>query len=172
LAWLCTPAIPASACMIGNLQLDDPNYKLYIKSVAGVFPIVLGDIISLSLEQKSWIKKISQWMHALQTKHNYMLFRQDLTGFGEPHEGHWDGFQRINTETRSGGLVGVFRHGAKELERQVFVRYLDPAKTYVVKKEITNEKIAKMTGKDLAEKGFNVSIEKLYDGALFSVDQQ
>ena len=34
------------------------------------------------------------------------MFRQDLAGFGEPREGQWDGYQRINTETQSGGLVG------------------------------------------------------------------
>ncbi len=47
----------------------------------------------------------------MQDRHDYMMYRQDLAGFGEPQEGQWDGFQRINTDTKSGGIVGVFRQG-------------------------------------------------------------
>ncbi|MGV8090877.1 MAG: hypothetical protein AB2L24_03275 [Mangrovibacterium sp.] len=37
-----------------------------------------------------------------------MLYRQELFGFGEPREGGWDGWQRINRETESGGLGRCF----------------------------------------------------------------
>ena len=50
-----------------------------------------------------------------------MSYRQDLPGFGEPMEGMWDGFQRINTDSKQGGIIGVFRHGAAETKRQVTV---------------------------------------------------
>jgi|GEM_PF-3095071 alpha-galactosidase len=36
-----------------------------------------------------------------------MSYRQDLANFGEPMEGHWDGYQRINFDTKSGGIIGV-----------------------------------------------------------------
>ncbi len=172
LAWLVSPTLPASACVIGNLQLDDPYYRLHIRSVAGVFPIVLGEILAIAKDDQAWIKSMSHWLHELQTKHNYMLFRQDLAGFGEPHEGQWDGYQRINTETQSGGLVGVFRHGALETERQVFVRYLHPDKTYLVRREISNEIVAELSGKELMQKGFRVKIDNKYDGVLFEVIQK
>ncbi|MFC2087399.1 glycoside hydrolase family 36 protein [Bacteroidota bacterium] len=171
LTWLRSPAIPASACVIGNLQLDDPNYELYIKSVAGVFPIILGDITKLTREQKTWINSMVQWMKKLQQNHNYMLFRQDLAGFGEPNDGHWDGFQRINTETKSGGLVGVFRNGALENTRQVFVKYLDPQKIYIVREEISDEEVVRMSGIDLMQKGFTVRLDSTYEGILFGIEQ-
>jgi len=170
LAWLCSPTIPASACVIGNLQLDDPNFALYIKSVAGVFPIVLGDIMKLNEKERTWIHSISSWMAEVQQKHNYMLFRQDLAGFGEPSEGSWDGFQRINTETQSGGLVGVFRHGAPEEERKVFVKYLNGRKKYAVRNEITGKPVVQMSGKKLMEEGFKVLLKGNYEGALFEIE--
>ncbi|MEZ0484380.1 hypothetical protein ACAW87_07490 [Fibrella sp. GW2-5] len=55
----------------------------------------------------------------MENKHQIMTYRQDLPGFGEPMEGMWDGFQRINTETKKGGIIGVFRHKAIETKRQV-----------------------------------------------------
>ncbi|WP_332367596.1 hypothetical protein [Spirosoma telluris] len=42
----------------------------------------------------------------MENKHQIMSYRQDLAGFGEPMDGMWDGFQRINTETKKGGIVG------------------------------------------------------------------
>ena len=57
-----------------------------------------------------------------------MSYRQDLNGFGEPMEGMWDGFQRINTDIKDGGIVCVFRHGAVETKRLLTVNYLNPVK--------------------------------------------
>ena len=98
-----------------------------------------------------------------------MLFRQDLAGFGEPKEGSWDGFQRINTDTKSGGIVGVFRQGAIELHRIVTVQYLDPDAVYEVKSASEGRQVAKMTGKELMNKGFQVKLKKKYDGAVFEI---
>ncbi len=57
-----------------------------------------------------------------------MSYRQDLAGFGEPMNGMWDGFQRINVTDHSGGIVGVFRQGSHEEERVVTINYLNPEK--------------------------------------------
>jgi alpha-galactosidase len=80
----------------------------------------------------------------------------------------WDGFQRINTETMSGGIIGVFRHGSVETTRVVTVNYLDPGKTYEVK-SITGNRVTTLTGKELKEKGFEVELEGLYSGDLFEI---
>ena len=84
----------------------------------------------------------------METKYGIMSFRQDLPGFGEPMEGMWDGFQRINTETKEGGIIGVFRHGSVETKRIVTVNWLDPLKTYQVK-SIDGKVVATLTGKEL-----------------------
>lgn len=101
-----------------------------------------------------------------------MSFRQDLPGFGEPSEGAWDGFIRINTDIQSGGLVGVFRQGSIEEERVVIVKYLNPSKIYSVKEGKTGKTLASMTGKALEEKGFIVKLGEKYDGQLFEVIAQ
>jgi alpha-galactosidase len=104
----------------------------------------------------------------MESKYGIMSFRQDLPGFGEPMEGMWDGFQRINTESKNGGIIGIFRHGSVETNRIVTVKYLDPEKTYEVK-AMTGNVVSTLTGKELREKGFSVDLERLYSGDLFEI---
>ena len=102
-----------------------------------------------------------------------MSYRQDLPGFGEPMEGMWDGFQRVNTETTSGGIIGVFKQGGADTERKVIVNYLDPFKIYTVKESVSGKiVIQKATGKQLALNGFKVTINEDYGGQLFEVAEK
>ena len=130
---------------------------------------MLGDPRKLSKEERKTYKQISDWLRKMQEKHNYVLFRQDLPGFGEPAEGAWDGFQRINNDTRSGGIVGVFRQGGHERHRKIRVTGLDDDKTYYIERCVDGKVLAEMSGKDLDESGFEVILEKKYDGELFEV---
>ena len=169
MAWQRCPALPASTLVIGNLRMNDEEHELALKSLAGALPVMLGDPRALSSSEKRNFKQWTDWMKALEKRHGYTSFRQDLPGFGEPAEGCWDGFARINTETKSGGLVGVFRQGAVENSRIVTVRYLNPSKQYVVKEGKTGKVLATMSGKQLEEKGFEVILNKKYDGQLFEI---
>jgi len=172
MAWWRSPAIPAARLVIGNPRLDDPNPLLYLKSLAGSLPIMLGDPRELSPEQRGKYRELANWLRSMQEKYNYMMYRQDLAGFGEPLEGHWDGFQRINTDTRNGGIVGVFRQGAAEKTRMVPVMMLDPESRYVIREGPSGKEIARMTGKELAEHGFEVRLKYPNDGSLFEVSRQ
>ena len=97
-----------------------------------------------------------------------MSFRQDLPGYGEPMEGMWDGFQRINTDTRTGGIIGIFRHGSQESKRKVTINYLDLSKTYQVK-TTAGDVVTVATGNALNTDGFEVTIKQLYSGELFEI---
>jgi alpha-galactosidase len=130
---------------------------------------MLGDLRKLSPAEKERYKIWTAWLKKLEARHGFMSYRQDLPGFGEPAEGAWDGFSRVNTETGSGGLVGVFRHGAAEESRVVFVPWLNEKKTYLVKQGFTGNIIVTQTGKELAEKGFSVKLTNKYDGELFEI---
>lgn len=149
--------------------MDDDNYMLNLKSLAGSLPIMLGDPRKLTSEQRAQYKAWTDWLKALESRHSYMSFRQDLPGFAEPQEGAWDAFCRINTDTRSGGLVGVFNQGSFVKSRTVTVPYLDPNRTYHVKQGCNGKRIATLTGLQLKEKGFQVTLEKRYDGELFEI---
>ena len=100
-----------------------------------------------------------------------MSYRQDLPGFGEPMEGMWDGFQRINTETKEGGIIGVFRHGAVDTKRIVTIKYLYPEKTYHVK-SMDGKVVFSLTGNDLKTTGFSVTLGDLYSGELFEISEK
>lgn len=171
MAWWRSPTIPATSMVIGNQRLDDPNFLFSMKSLAGTLPIVLGDPRQLSKEQRAEIKTWADWLITMQGKYDFMAFRQDLPGFGEPMTGNWDGFQRINTETKAGGIIGVFKHLANEKERWVTVNYLDPQKKYKVLKGTTNEVVFTGTGEELRTSGFKVVFEDELDGELFEVTE-
>jgi alpha-galactosidase len=168
MAWWRSPAMPATALVIGNPQMQDKDWELHIKSIAGALPIMLGDPRKLTPDDLKKYREYADWLQLMESKYSIMSFRQDLPGFGEPMEGMWDGFQRINNETKTGGIIGVFRHGAVDTERIVTIRYLDPGKTYRIK-TISGKIVADLTGHDLMTKGFRVSLNGLYSGDLFEV---
>jgi len=168
MAWWRSPAIPATSLVIGNPQMQDSDWETHIKSIAGALPIMLGDPRKLSETDLKKYRGYADWLQKMESKYSIMSFRQDLSGFGEPMEGMWDGFQRINTETKSGGILGIFRHGSVEAKRIVTVNYLIPDVTYYVK-TMEGKVIETLTGNDLKEKGFEVSLEGVYSGDLFEI---
>jgi alpha-galactosidase len=172
MSWWRTPVIPATAMVIGNQHFDDPQFELSLMSLAGSLPIVLGDPRQLTREQRTRMKSWADWLREMQTKHDFMSFRQDLKGYGEPAEGNWDGFQRINSETHSGGIVGIFRQGSPEIHRTVTIKFLDPSSVYEIKKAPSGEFILNSTGKELAERGFVVNLNRQYDGAMYEIERK
>jgi alpha-galactosidase len=169
LAWWKSPVIPASSLIIGNLKVDGPDFIQELKTLVGSFPIVLGNPMKLSVAQRSEIKKWTDWLKSMQSKNNYDLYRQDLPGFGEPAEGNWDGWSRINNDTKEGGIIGIFKQGSLDDERTVSVPGLDQTKTYIVKNAPDDTEVTRMTGKDLFEKGFRVKMTSKYDSRLYEV---
>ncbi len=169
MAWWRSPVLPAGSLVIGNLPLDSKNFEFDLKSLIGTLPIVLGDPRKLAPEKRASIKKWADWMVKMQERYDYMSFRQDLPGFGEPREGFWDGFARINTVTRNGGIIGVFRHGSQERSRTVCVERLDPKAHYSVLLAPEGKKIAELTGYQLEKEGFTVTLTENYQGDLFEI---
>jgi alpha-galactosidase len=154
--------------VIGNPQMQDSDWETHIKSIAGALPIMLGDPRKLSGSDLKKYRGYADWLQQMETRYSIMSYRQDLPGFAEPMEGMWDGFQRINTETKNGGIIGIFRHGSVETKRVITLNYLDPGKTYEVK-AMDGTVIATLTGKDLREEGFIVNLEGVYSGDLFEI---
>jgi len=169
LAWERSAALPASSLVIGNMSMNGGEHALAFKSLAGTLPIMLGDPRKLSAAERADYREWASWLKKLEVRHGCMAFRQDLPGFGEPQEGAWDGFARINTETKSGGLVGVFRCNAAERSRRVAVRGLDPNAKYAVLKGAKGERVAEATGAELMAKGFPVTLPEEIDGELFEM---
>ena len=106
----------------------------------------------------------------MQKKYDYDLFRQDLPSFGEPTEGSWDAWSRINTDTKKGGIVGIFRQGSLDDQRTVPVPGLDKKKVYRVKYAPSGEEVIKMNGQGLEENGFKVKMTEKYDSKLYEIE--
>jgi alpha-galactosidase len=172
MSWWRSPVIPATALVIGNQSLDDEGAVYSFKALTGSLPIMLGDPRKLSSEKQKELRDLAGWLSQMEKKHQVMLYRQDLQGFGEPANGQWDGFQRINTDTKTGGIVGVFKQNAGEKERTITGSMLDPKQMYLVKEAVSNRIIAKMNGEELQSAGFRFTLGKTYDSALFEISQQ
>ncbi len=154
MAWWRSPAVPAGSLVIGNSAMDDPDFEFALKSLIGTLPIVLGDPRKIPEQDRARIREWSLWMQDMQDKYDYMSFRRDLPGFGEPREGAWDGWMRINNDTKDGGIVGVFRQGALEKSRQVFLKGIDPEQEYVVRLAPEGAEVHRASGTSLMEEGF------------------
>lgn len=62
MSWWRSPVITATAMLIGNQHIDDPEFELSLMSLAGTLPIVLGDPRLLTKEQRIRIKTWSEWL--------------------------------------------------------------------------------------------------------------
>ena len=171
MAWWRAPAVPASSLVIGNTPMDDPGFEFALKSLIGTLPIVLGDPRLIEPEQRVHIKKWSEWMQEMQNKYDYMSYRRDLPGFGEPTEGHWDGWMRINNDTRTGGIIGIFKQNAKEERRQILLKGLESQSDYVVKLAPEGTAIHRATGCDLMNLGFTVRMTDPIDARIYEVSR-
>ncbi len=168
MAWWRAPAMPAAALVIGNARLEDSGFEAHLQSLAGTLPMLLGDPRKLTARQKAVSRAYSAWFSALQQRCGYMDYRQDLPGMGEPQEGRWDGFQRINTDSGAGGMVGVFRHGAPDDSVTVRVAQLQAHTTYLLLDHEGRE-LLRASGNALASQGFTVKIAASYGGKLFEL---
>jgi alpha-galactosidase len=171
MAWWRSPAMSATALVIGNPRMDDKGWEMHIKSLAGALPIMLGDPRKLSPADLKKYRSYADWLQLMQSKYDVMSFRQDLSGFGEPEEGGWDGFQRINNELKSGGFIGVFRHGSIESIRKITVNDLNPLVIYDVK-SMDGKVIFSSSGELLRTKGFKVEFPDLYAGELYEISRK
>lgn len=169
MSWWRSPVIPATALVVGNQSLDDEQSLYSFKSLCGSLPIMLGDPRKMSDEKQQQFKHYSNWFRAMEDKHTILLFRQDLEGFGEPSHGNWDGFQRINSDTNSGGIIGIFKQFSPVNERWVTLKFLNPEKMYEVKLAPEGKVIHSATGKELMEKGFKIVFNDDVRGELYEV---
>lgn len=171
MAWWRSPAIPATALVVGNPKMSDEKWKLNIQSAAGALPILLGDPRALSSQDKETFKAYADWLQKMHDRYDIMSFRQDLPGFGEPAEGSWDGYQRINSESKSGGILGIFRQGATEKQRLITIQQLDEQSEYEILEGLSGKKLHQGSGKELLNEGFTIQLPDNYDGILLEVRQ-
>jgi alpha-galactosidase len=172
MAWWRSPAMPATALVTRNPEMQDEGWELHLQSVAGALPIMLGDPRKLLPSDLKKYRLYADWLQRMEDTYGIMSYRQDLPGFGEPLEGMWDGFQRINTNEGGGGIVGVFKQGAADNEHLVTIGHLNPQKNYGVREAVSGKVVKRATGVLLATKGFSVTITSNYGGMLYEIFQE
>jgi alpha-galactosidase len=90
---------------------------------------------------RKWLKPSESWESP---KVFISLYKNSDDGFG---------WMRINFENNSGGIVGIFRQGALEKSRQVFLQDLNPDSTYIIRLAPDGKEVYRATGKKIMGKG-------------------
>ncbi|WP_343083111.1 hypothetical protein [Blautia producta] len=117
------------------------------------------------------MKRYSDWLTRMEEKYHIMFFRQDLPGYSEPSLGGFDGFARINRDDFSGGILGFFRHGSTEKTRKICLDGLPKDRLYRVL-DMEGTEVTAMTGRQLEDEGFFVTIDEKFGGRLFEISGQ
>ena len=68
--------------------------------------------------------------------------------------------------------MGVFKQGAKETTRRIFLKDLNPESIYHVNQAPYGKTILKASGEKLMNEGFSVRIEKEFDGMIFEIARE
>jgi hypothetical protein len=72
---------------------------------------------------------------------------------------------------KRGRYFGVFRQGALEGSRRVFLKDLSPDAEYQIRLAPEGKIVWKASGFTLMEEGFDVEILETYDGSIYEVRQ-
>ena len=78
MAWWRSPAIPSTALVILNPEMQDGAWDLHIKSQAGGLPIMPGDPGKLSANDLKMYREFADWLQFMENRYSIMSFRQDL----------------------------------------------------------------------------------------------
>ncbi len=74
MAWWRSPAMPATALVIGNPQMQDVGWEMHIKSIAGALPIMLGDPRKLSAGDLKKYRGYADWLQLMESKYGIMSY--------------------------------------------------------------------------------------------------
>ncbi len=168
MAWWRSPAMPASTLVIGNAEVEDEGLENHLRSLAGTMPILLGDFSQANQMKRDICAFYAKWFKRMNAQYDYMSYRQDLPDLEEPREGGFDGFARINTKTKKGGIIGIFRQGSIESTLRVRIADLDLNDQYDVVR-MNGEIVFELSGRELIDKGFIFTFTQQYDGCLLEV---
>lgn len=168
MAWWRAPAMPATALVIGNAEMQDAGLENHIRSLAGALPILCGDPRKVSPQDQVLCKRYADWLALMEEKYSIMRYRQDLPGYFEPALGGHDGFARIDREHFTGGILGFFRHGAVEAIRRVTLDGLPPERLYRVL-DMDGVELLRLTGVQMETEGFDITIQEKFGGRLFEI---
>ena len=72
MAWWRSPAMPATALVIGNQAMEDKGWEMHIKSLAGALPIMLGVPRKLSESDLKKYRSYSDWLQSMANRHDMM----------------------------------------------------------------------------------------------------
>jgi alpha-galactosidase len=159
--------IPTNTMMIGNQKIDVKNHEFSFYSNLGTTPIMLGDPRNLMPEEQAWYKKNISWLQKMEEKFNISRYYQVGEVFPPAAAGNWDGFARINTNMNA-GIFCIFRNNSPEKSRRFKIPWIDPQKKYQIK-TTSNKNYGKYSGKELINKGVEVSVNSKHSAEIFSI---
>jgi len=150
--------VPTSSMVIGNQKMEAKGYKFSFISNFGSMPIMLGDPRELSIEDKIWYKKMSEWFSKMDQEYGITEFYQTAGIFNAPSKKDWDGFFRYNTEI-DGGIVCVFRNDSPDYFRHIRIPYCRDEMKYEIINGENDQSLGTYLGLELRARGVKLIID-------------
>lgn len=162
--------IPTSPMLIGNLRMDVPQFQFNFWSLLSSTIVMLGDLRTLSSEQKKWYKDNITKLTEIEDKYQYSRSYVSIPNFQRPIENSWDGCIRFNKE-KEGGLVCVYRNNSPEEQRIIQVSQLDPNSKYSLFSITKNKDLGVFQGDMLFKNGLPISISKINTAEIILIEK-
>jgi alpha-galactosidase len=163
-------AIPVATNLIGNQFMDSPYSKYTFLSLASVKPILVGDSRKLPQELKPWYLKWNTWFKMMDKKYQFTRFSYVSDIFQRPTMSNWDGVYKFNKE-KQGGVLFFFRNGSVESSRTFAFPFALPANRYRLFSPEDGKDLGIVNGKELLEKGIQITIEKQFDASVLGIEK-
>jgi alpha-galactosidase len=168
--------IPPATNLIGNQQMyssTDADIKKYYKytymALASSKPILVGDPRTLSADSKKWYLKWNAWFKMMDKKYQFTRFTQTSDIFERATMTNWDGCYKFNKE-KQGGVLFFYRNGSLEKTRTFAMPLADPGKKYQLYSPEDGKVFARLTGKELLEKGITLTIPEMYSAKVLGIE--
>lgn len=163
-------AIPVATNLIGNQYMDSPYSKYTFLSLASVKPILVGDSRKLPQELKPWYLKWNTWFKMMDKKYQFTRFSYVSDIFQRPTMSNWDGVYKFNKE-KQGGVLFFFRNGSVESSRTFAFPFALPGHRYRLFSPEDGKDLGVVNGKDLLEKGIQITIGKQFDASVLGIEK-
>jgi alpha-galactosidase len=162
--------MPASAMLIGNQLMNDPNYRYTFFSLASATPILVGDVRNMKNEQRNFYKFWTGWFRDMENKYQISRYYQTSDVFDMPSFSNWDGCMRFNKE-KGGGVLFVYRNNSEDSERTFRLPWVDAKANYRIYPPDHPEQAKQYDGATLHEKGIRIVIPKKNDAMVMGVER-
>ncbi len=162
--------IPPSTMLIGNQNISALGHEFSFQSLFSMVPLMLGDPRKLTMDEKEWYRKWTEWLRKMETQYKISQFYQSSDVFESPNYSNWDGCARINTK-KNGGILCFYRNDSNDKIRNFRIPWVKDNLTYKIRAPFDGKDLGEFTGLQLINEGLDIVIEHINSAAIYALEE-